>query len=68
MCSSDLDGIETTRRLRAARPETVIVLVSLEDAVEIGPAAQRCGAVTFVRKQELCPDVLARVWATHGRR
>ena len=62
-----IDGIEAARQLRARRPETVIVLVSVEEGDEMDAAVQRCGAVTFIRKQKLRPDVLARVWASHGR-
>jgi two-component system invasion response regulator UvrY len=62
-----MDGLETTRRLRTIRPETVIVLTSLEEVDDIASAAEGCGAVAFVRKQDLCPRVLARMWATHRR-
>jgi hypothetical protein len=44
------------------------VLVTLEDAGDMASVAQQCGAVTLVRKHELCPRVLAHVWAAHQRR
>ena len=62
---ADLDGIETTRRLRAGRPEAVVVLISLEDAGDMAAEVERSGAVAFIRKQDLCPQVLASVWAAH---
>jgi two-component system, NarL family, invasion response regulator UvrY len=57
-----MDGIETASRLGTSHPETVIVLAS---TVEFRPFLRECGAATFIRKQDLRPDVLARLWATH---
>ena len=57
-----IDGIETASRLGAAHPEAVIVLAS---TVEVKPFPRGCGAATFIRKQDLRPDVLARLWAAH---
>jgi two-component system, NarL family, invasion response regulator UvrY len=62
-----MDGIETTRRLRDACPEPVVVLISFEDAVDVDAVAHDCGAVASVRKQDLCSDALRRLWATHRR-
>jgi two-component system, NarL family, invasion response regulator UvrY len=59
-----MDGIETASRLGASHPETVIVLAS---TVEVKPFPRECGAATFIRKQDLCPKVLAGLWATHRR-
>jgi two-component system, NarL family, invasion response regulator UvrY len=63
-----LDGIETTRRLRAIRPDAVVVLISLEDVHDMAAVTERCGAAAFIRKQDLCPRVLAGVWQTYGGR
>jgi two-component system invasion response regulator UvrY len=60
----DMGGMETTRRLRDVRPDALVVLITLEDARDMASAAERCGAVTLVRKHELCPRMLARLWAT----
>jgi FixJ family two-component response regulator len=60
---SDIDGVETTRRLRAGSPEAVVVLISLEDAGDMAAEVERSGAVAFIRKQDLCPRILASVWA-----
>jgi two-component system, NarL family, invasion response regulator UvrY len=57
-----LDGIETTRRLRALRPDAAVVLISLDDISDMAKATERSGALAFVRKQDLCPRVLADVW------
>ena len=57
-----MDGIETTRRLRTARPEAVVVLISSEEVAVVAPDA---GAAASVRKQDFCPDALRRLWETH---
>ena len=62
-----MDGIETTRRLCDARP-AVVVLITLEDPVDIEELTHGCGAVALLRKHELSPTVLRRLWETHGRR
>jgi two-component system, NarL family, invasion response regulator UvrY len=58
----EMDGIEATRRLRTARPEAVVVLISSEDVEAV---AQDAGAAASVRKQDFCPDTLRRLWETH---
>jgi hypothetical protein len=63
-----IDGIETARRLGASHPEAVIVLVSLTSAVDVRPLPPDCGAAEFVRKQDFCPKLLTRLWASHRRR
>jgi CheY-like chemotaxis protein len=59
-----MDGVETARRIRSADPGAVVVLVSVDEADE--RAAKACGAATWVRKQELGPSRLRRLWAAHG--
>jgi DNA-binding NarL/FixJ family response regulator len=57
-----LDGIEVARRLHGSHPETVVVLVSTEEPAEL-PAARRLpDSVPLVRKQDLAPRMLARIW------
>ena len=62
-----MDGIETTRRLRGARPDAVVVLISFEDPVDVDAAAQGCGAAASVRKQDFCPAMLRQLWQSHRR-
>jgi DNA-binding NarL/FixJ family response regulator len=62
-----MDGLETTRRLSAAHPETVIVLISIDDPAELPRAVGSCGATTLIRKQDFGPLALRRIWAAHGR-
>jgi DNA-binding NarL/FixJ family response regulator len=64
----DMDGIETARRLREALPDSLVVLISLEDPLDVDQLASGCGAVASVRKQDFCPAMLAQLWETHCRR
>jgi two-component system invasion response regulator UvrY len=61
-----MDGVETARRLSAAHPKLVIVLISLEDPKSIPSNAAESGAVTFVRKQDFKPALLRSLWGAHG--
>jgi CheY-like chemotaxis protein len=61
-----MDGIETARRLTAAHPELVIVLISLEDPSSLPATAAESGAVTFVRKQDFGPALLRSLWDEYG--
>ena len=64
----EMDGFETARRLTESHPECVVVLVSL-NALEVPTSAvTTCGAVGFVRKQELRPATLRNLWLVHGAR
>jgi DNA-binding NarL/FixJ family response regulator len=54
-----IDGVEATRRILASRPGTVILLVSTYRAESLSPEMAGCGAVGFLAKEEVSPDVLA---------
>ena len=61
-----MDGFEAARRLTDCHPESVVVLVSLRDSEECEPLLPFCGAAAFLRKQDLAPRVLRRLWTIHG--
>ena len=61
-----MDGIETTRRLRDAYPDAVIVLVTIEDPLNLPAEVGFCGAADLVRKQDFRPSLLRRLWRAHG--
>ena len=61
-----MDGIEAARRIKAAAPEVVVVLISTEDVAGVPSAAQDCGAAALVRKQDFGPSLLRGLWAMHG--
>lgn len=60
----EMDGIETARALHALIPESVLVLISVEeipDAARLAP-----GVVACLRKQDLSGRALSALWAAHG--
>ncbi|MBV8690061.1 MAG: response regulator transcription factor [Actinobacteria bacterium] len=57
-----ISGIEATRQLVAAHPDTVVVLLSTYDLDEL-PGAETSGALSYVAKDHFGPDVLADIWA-----
>ena len=61
-----MDGLETARRLGEAEPDSVVILVSLEDAQHV-QAGLGAGFVAHVRKQDLSRRALRDLWAAHGR-
>jgi two-component system invasion response regulator UvrY len=61
-----MDGVEVARRLTAAHPETVVVLISVEESVDVPSAAQLTARIPFVRKRDFGPRLLRRLWAMHG--
>lgn len=61
-----MDGFEAARRLTEAHPKCVVVLISLEDLEGLEDAVTSCGAVGFVRKQQLRPATLRGLWTVHG--
>src|SRR5215207_111087 len=60
-----MDGIEVARRLAAAHPRTVVVLISIEEGIDV-PSAAQLDAVPLVRKQDFGPRLLRRLWQEHG--
>lgn len=62
-----MDGIETARRLRAAHPAPVVVLISLAESADLPSSAGACGAAALVRKQDFRPALLRSLWRAHGR-
>jgi DNA-binding NarL/FixJ family response regulator len=60
-----LDGIEVARRLRATHPDTLLVLISIEDALDLPAAARIAQTVPLVRKQDFGPRLLRAIWHDH---
>ena len=62
-----IDGVEATRRITAAHPGTVVVLVSAQDPdCCLTENASSCGAVEFVPKQDLRPSRVVELWERYG--
>jgi two-component system invasion response regulator UvrY len=53
-----LDGYEATRRILAAQPETAVVLLSTYSADDLPEEPLACGAVGYLRKDDLTPAAL----------
>jgi len=57
-----MGGIEATRRIRAAHPDMVVLLTSTYDVIDLPPGAADCGAAAYLHKEDLSPNLLARLW------
>jgi two-component system, NarL family, invasion response regulator UvrY len=53
-----MDGVEATRRITAALPDTIVVLVSTHRRVDLPSGLDSCGAVAFHRKEDVDEDEL----------
>lgn len=60
-----LGGIEATRRLVAAHPDTVVLLVSVDGAGQ-AEEIRTSGAAAFLPKQRLSRRALDDAWRAHG--
>jgi two-component system, NarL family, invasion response regulator UvrY len=60
-----ISGIETARRICAAHPDVVVVLISVEKGLATRSEVAASGAAAFVRKQDLGPAMLRTLWQTH---
>jgi len=61
-----MDGIEVARRLCASHPDTLVVLVSIEEPIDLPAAAELDGRVPLVRKQDFGPRLLRQLWLEHA--
>jgi DNA-binding NarL/FixJ family response regulator len=57
-----IGGIEATRRIHEASPDTVVFLCSTYAFDDLPHGAATSGAVAYVNKEELGPAVLRRLW------
>jgi two-component system, NarL family, invasion response regulator UvrY len=62
-----MNEMETARRITEACPESVVVLISVDDPSRMPSDAPSSGAVALVRKQDFGPTMLRGLWAEHGR-
>ena len=59
---SGISGIEATSQITDQHPDTVVLLISTYQEADLPASARSCGAAGYVHKEDLGPDVLARVW------
>lgn len=62
----EMDGLEATKLITRAHPETFVILVSTYTEADMPPAARSCGAMAYVNKDELSPRVVRRLWESGG--
>lgn len=61
-----MDGLEATKLITTAHPETMVILVSTYTEADMPSTARRCGAAAYVNKDELSPRVIRRIWEAGG--
>ena len=61
-----IGGVEATRRILAARPETLVVLVSSYRSEDVPKAVAESGALAFVPKDRFSAATLAGLLADRG--
>jgi two-component system, NarL family, invasion response regulator UvrY len=61
-----INGVEATRRILEAQPGTVVFLCSTYQRSDLPPDAATSGAIAYVNKEELGPDLLRRLWDERG--
>jgi two-component system, NarL family, invasion response regulator UvrY len=57
-----MSGIEATRQILAAHPETVVILCSTYDVRDLPADAGTSGAAGYVNKERLGADLLRSLW------
>jgi two-component system invasion response regulator UvrY len=61
-----MDGLQATKLITTAHPETMVILVSTYTEADMPPTARVCGAAAYVNKDELSPRVIRRLWEAGG--
>lgn len=60
-----ISGIEATRRITAAHPDAIVVLLSTYRADDLPADAESCGAVEYVNKEQFESAVVLDLWERH---
>ena len=60
-----INGIEATRQIVAAAPDTVVIMLSTYRADDLPSDAADCGAARYVHKEDFGPAILQEIWADH---
>lgn len=61
-----IDGLEATRRIVESQSQSEVVVFSTHSASDYAERARRAGAIGFITKGDLAPEMLADVWANRG--
>jgi DNA-binding NarL/FixJ family response regulator len=62
-----IGGIEATRRIAEARPQTVTILVSTHREDDLPPAFASCGGSGYLHKGDFGPRALVALWEANGQ-
>ena len=57
-----IDGIETTRRIRAFENPPIVIVMSTHESGDYEQVAVSAGAIAFVPKSQFGMDTLAEMW------
>ena len=57
VCLPDTNGIELTRRIKAIAPETVVVVMSIQNSAHIVEQALAAGAAVFISKDRIFTEL-----------
>jgi DNA-binding NarL/FixJ family response regulator len=58
-----IDGLEASRRIKAAYPEVVVLLLSTYDPEDFAARIAGSGAIAFIPKAAFGPEGLTEAWA-----
>jgi DNA-binding NarL/FixJ family response regulator len=58
-----INGIEATRRIREAHPDTTVILLSTYSESDLPADALTCGAIEYVHKEDFAPSLVQELWA-----
>jgi DNA-binding NarL/FixJ family response regulator len=58
----EMSGIEATRQILSAHPETAVILCSTYDTRDLPSGAAASGAIGYLNKEQLGTDTLRRIW------
>ena len=58
-----MDGLEASRRIKAANPRVAVLLLSTYDREEFAARIGESGAFAFISKEAFGPDGLTEMWA-----
>ena len=62
-----INGIEATRQIVEAQPDTVVILLSTYTVDDLPADAATCGAARYVHKEDVSPAILREVWDEQAR-
>jgi len=57
-----INGIEATRRIKAALPHTTVILLSTYSESDLPADARDCGAIEYVHKEDFGPSLVQELW------